>query len=65
MQFIYFESIRVGINLNRIEWYSVDDDMSKMTFKMVSGKQFFIQDQEEISYFFDVVMLMELESEEE
>ena len=64
MQFIYFESHRLGINLDHIEWYSIDNDMSKLTFKMISGKQFFISDEHEISYFFDTVTLMEEEEEE-
>ena len=61
MQFVYFKSMRVGINLDHVEWYFVNDDTSKLTLKMVSGRQFFISDDDEISYFFDVVMLMEAE----
>ncbi len=53
MKFVYFESIHTGINLDHVEWYSVDDAMSNLSFKMTSGKQFFISDEKEITYFFD------------
>ena len=61
MQFIYFKSMRVGINLDHVEWYSLDDAMTNMTFKMVSGQKFFTSNEDEILYFLDVEMLMETE----
>ncbi len=65
MTFIYFESKLLGINLDRVVWYSTNVDETTLNIKMSSGERFFIQDEEEISDFLDVVTLMELESEEE
>ena len=61
MPFVFFQSIKTGINLDHVEWYFTNDDMSNLTFKMMSGKKFFISDEHEISYFFDTVTLMEVE----
>ena len=65
MQFVYFKSMRVGINLYHVYWYSVNDTMKTLSLRMVSGQNFFLSDEDEISYFFDVVMLMELDEDEE
>ena len=61
MQFNYFASKRIGINLNHIEWYLINDSMTRLEFKMVSGQKFVMRNEDEISYFFNVVMLMEAE----
>ena len=59
MQFIYFESRRVGINVDHLEWYSLNEFGSVLNIKMASEQRYFIDDEDEISYFLDIVTGLE------
>ncbi len=59
MQFIYFESRRVGINVDHLEWYSLNEHGNVLNIKLVSGQKYFVDDEDEISYFLDVVTGLE------
>ena len=61
MPFVFFQSIKTGINLDHVEWYFTNEDMSNLTFTMLSGKIFFISDDDEISHFFDMMLIEEEE----
>ena len=66
MNFVWFPSKNVGININQIEWYSLSGYNQKLTIKMVgTGQRFFIDDEDEIEIFLALVPLMAFEDEAE
>ena len=65
MDFVYFVSKSIGINLNRIEWTSRCQVCTTLFDSMMSGNNFFITDADEISYFLNVLMGLEFDDEAE
>ena len=63
MNFVFFASLNVGINLEHVEWYVYSDN--KLTIRMASGKHFLIDDEDEILYFLSFSTALEFEDEAE
>jgi len=63
MNFVYFKSINAGINLNQIEWFSLEKD-NRLTIKMNSNQRFFINDEGEVNFFLLMAAAMEISEDE-
>jgi uncharacterized membrane protein YkgB len=65
MNFMFFISKDVGINLNQIEWYIIPENMKTPEIMMVSGMKFFIYDADDIAHFIDITELEFFEYDED
>ena len=62
VNFVHFQSINAGVNLDHVEWYVFGNQLEFLRIITVSGRNFYIKDKDEISYFFNV---LELEFDDE
>jgi hypothetical protein len=64
VNFVYFNSKRVGINLDNVEWYAIRDS-GEVAIHLASGMEFFIQDSDEVDYFLSFSTDLEFDDETE
>jgi hypothetical protein len=63
VNFVYFNSKRVGINLDNVEWYAIRDS-GEVAIHLASGMEFFIQDSDEVDYFLRFSTDLEFDDED-